>query len=200
MHTSKMERLMLTIAENVKNGENLANININLRDEDIGDEEFEDMFFKSRIDEGETIKYILLEIEKHLRGPNQVIQLETDATVEHILPKKPSEEWSKEEFFMGIDAKDRDFEAYSNRIGNMTLLSKSPNSRVKNRSFCIKKTEAYLYEDLKLTTETVLKMEKCAVELEKEDPEFQNIKEWTAAIIEERSRCFAKLAKTIWGL
>ena len=202
MHTSKMEKIMLDVAKKVNDGMSLAEINIDLRKKDLGDDEFEERFFKLEIDEGESIKYILLEIESYLRGNDQVIQLEADATVEHVLPKKPSKDWIEDEFFRGLkDDDDHDFKPYSKRIGNMTLLSKSPNSRVKNRSFCLKKTEAYAQEEtLKLTSETVLKMVKCEEELEKSNPEFQNIKEWTAAIIVERSKCFAKLAKMIWSL
>ena len=202
MHTSQMEKIMLDVAKNVDNGKDLTDIIIGLRKKDLGGDEFEDRFSKIRIEEGESIKYILLEIEKYLRGNDQVIQLEGDATVEHILPKKPSEDWIVDEFFKGWkNDDDRDFKSHYKRIGNMTLLSKSPNSRIKNRSFCIKKTEAYSQEEmLKLTTETVLKMVKCAEELEKHDSEFQNIKEWTAVIIDERSKCFAKLAKSIWDL
>lgn len=202
IHTSRMEDIMLSVAKNINEGMVYVDVLLDLRKKDIGDDEFEYKFSKLKIDEGESIKYILLEIERHLRGGNPVIQLEADATVEHILPKKPSGDWIKDEFFKDWDySEDQDFESHCKRIGNMTLLSKSPNSTVKNRSFCIKKSEAYLQEKtLMLTSKTVLEMTKCEEELDKSKPEFQNIKEWTAAIIDERSKCFAKLAKMIWSL
>lgn len=202
IHTSRMEDIMLNVAKSINDGKAYVDVLLDLRKEDIGDDEFEDRFSKLKIDEGESIKYILLEIERYLRGGNPVIQLESDATVEHILPKKPSKAWVKDDFFKDWEnVDDRDFESHSKRIGNMTLLSKSPNSSVKNNSFCVKRSEAYLQEEtLKLTSETVLKMTTCEEELEKREHEFQDIKEWTATIIDERSKCFAKLARVIWSL
>lgn len=203
LHPSKMEDIMLDVAKKIEQGESLADITSLLRQKDIDDDEFESEFRKFKPDESEVIKYILLEIEKYLRNSQDVLQLKTDATVEHILPKDPGGNWNKGEFFNeGGDGAEHSFESYHNRIGNMTLLTKGLNSKIQNKSFCVKKTEAYKNEKtLHITLETVLKMAKCAEELGRSTrPEFNDVKEWTARIIDERSECFSKLARIIWSM
>ena len=204
MHPSEIERHMLKIARMVDNDDEFKSILEYLRKNDIGDEEFENKFYGFRSGESEVIKYILLEIERYLRGDQAVLQLKDDATVEHILPKKAKEHWNQKDFFNEWKGEDenRYFERHYDRIGNMTLLSKGLNSKIKNKSFCVKKNEVYVYEDtLKITSETVLKTVKCAEELGTNfKAEFSDVKEWTAVSIDERSRCFAKLAKMIWDI
>lgn len=202
-HPSEMEDDMLSVARMVDNGQSLTNIIEYLRKKDAGDEEFEGDFYRFRVGDSEVIKYVLLEIERYLRGDQAIIQLNSEATVEHILPKNAKEYWNKEDFFSGWDLeKDRDFDLHYDRIGNMTLLSKGLNSKIKNKSFCVKKTEAYVNEKfLQITRETVLKMAKCAEELGPDfKPELEDVKEWTALTIDERSKCFAKLARIIWDI
>lgn len=202
-HPSEIELHMLEIANMIKDGKSMPDIINVLCKEDLGDEEFEDRFYKSRPEESDIIKYILLEIERHLRGEQGVLQLKTDATVEHILPKTPGKDWSPDDFFdRQNDNDEREFKSYQDRIGNMTLLTRGPNSKIKNKSFCVKKTEVYVNEDtLQITAKTVLKMLKCEEESEMDiSDETEDIKEWTAKIIDKRSRCFAKLAKIIWSL
>ena len=53
-----MEDIMLNVAKSINEGKVYVDVLLDLRKEDIGDDEFEDRFSKLKIDEGESIKYL----------------------------------------------------------------------------------------------------------------------------------------------
>jgi uncharacterized protein with ParB-like and HNH nuclease domain len=79
--------------------------------------------------------FILEEVEKYLsRGSDGSARLDSAPTVEHILPKKPTEEWKTE---LGEGFKEAHGE-YVDTLGNLTLVTQSVNSRLSNHTFAEK--------------------------------------------------------------
>ncbi len=104
----------------------------------------------------ELAKYILIRINDDMMSENgnlQEFEENEQVNLEHIIPKKPNAEWKK--FF---ENKNIDYTTLNHKIGNMTLLLGTWNSRLKN-NFFTKKVEEYkesklpLNEDLKRLTE-----------------------------------------------
>jgi hypothetical protein len=101
------------------------------------DQEFQTMFKLRRgIDSG-IARYMLLEIENSMR-PGHPIE---STTLEHILPQEPSQ-W-------GLEAGNEEVEVLIHRLGNLTLLKNSDNSRIQNFPFEEKKV-IYHEEQLKI--------------------------------------------------
>lgn len=101
------------------------------------DQEFQTMFKLRRgIDSG-IARYMLLEIENSMR-PGHPIE---STTLEHILPQEPIQ-W-------GLNAGNEDVEVLIHRLGNLTILKNSDNSRIQNFPFEEKKI-VYLEENLKI--------------------------------------------------
>jgi len=67
------------------------------------------------------VRYILLSIENQRCGTSYSV-LDSDASIEHILPENPNEEW--ENFFKG-DA----IQSYITRLGNLSLLEEKLNTK-----------------------------------------------------------------------
>ena len=107
-----------------------------------------------------SISNILLEVEKHQRGRKQerIQFLNTDLTIEHVLPQTWFAHWpvndnfiSEEDFNLAIHAvmteedKEGKYHQIENRnkllhsLGNLTILTSSLNPSVSNASFEIKK-------------------------------------------------------------
>ena len=107
-----------------------------------------------------SISNILLEVEKHQRGRKQekIQFLNTDLTIEHILPQTWFEHWpindsfiSEVDFNLAVHAvmteedKEGKYHQIENRnkllhtLGNLTILTSSLNPSVSNASFKIKK-------------------------------------------------------------
>jgi uncharacterized protein with ParB-like and HNH nuclease domain len=101
------------------------------------DQEFQTLFKLRRgIDSG-IARYMLLEIENSMR-PGHPIE---STTLEHILPQEPSQ-W-------GLNAGSEEVEVLIHRLGNLTILKNSDNSRIQNFPFGEKKL-IYLEENLKI--------------------------------------------------
>jgi hypothetical protein len=101
------------------------------------DQEFQTMFKLRRgIDSG-IARYMLLEIENSMRLGHPI----ESTTLEHILPQEPIQ-W-------GLNAGNEDVEVLIHRLGNLTILKNSDNSRIQNFPFEEKKI-VYLEENLKI--------------------------------------------------
>ena len=97
----------------------------------VDDRAFEDSFATYSINSKgnrKLLKYILCRIEDHLTGAIRKRDPETDpATIEHILPRNPSDKWAEE--FAGNERYDA-----VDRIGNSTLLESSLNREIGSSS------------------------------------------------------------------
>jgi hypothetical protein len=143
------------------------------------DEEFKNAFATARVSQYPLARYYLRSIERCIRGeaqPELVPQQDTDfLNLEHILPQEPSGNWAH------IDSETAD--AYTKRIGNMTLLKARTNTDFGNASFKIKRVE-YKKSPLKITT--------LICDLTKEDTL------WGPSQINERQRILAEYALKAW--
>lgn len=87
----------------------------------------EDFYGKFR---GRLAKYTLLRIEYSAKERDLLDNLE-NITVEHILPRSPTDEWKK---IFGYD-----YDKYVNKLGNLTLIKGNLNSKMRNKPFNEKK-------------------------------------------------------------
>lgn len=112
-------------------------------------------------------KYLLMRLNMDLSENSSIKKMYESATIniEHILPQNPKEnsEW------MAL-FNDREREKYTNRIGNLVLLSRKKNSLANNKIFSKKIVEYYSkgITDFELTKE------------------IKKYKKWTTEEIEER--------------
>lgn len=108
------------------------------------DTEFETAFAAARPRPRE-IKYLLLQLESHLRKEDYDRK---PLTVEHILPKEPNRrEWDAN-FFKDPEYVDK----YIGRLGNLVLLPRAENKNVRNEAFA-KKKKVYAKSDQLLARE-----------------------------------------------
>ncbi len=116
------------------------------------------------------IRYILFELENQLSNNSYDFE-EHNATIEHILPENPSEEWEKH-FAKNV------WEKYIFRIGNYTLLEAGKNRNVGNKSY----------------EEKITIFETSAFEMARRI----NYLEWNANVLDKRQLELAKIATSIW--
>ena len=119
------------------------------------------------------VKYILCLLEERAGGVSRDPATEP-ATLEHIVPQNPSEDWFGSFTALEVDAA-------TNRIGNMTLLESAVNREVGNAPYT-QKCAAYEGSAYALTRE-VAEMA----------PD-----EWTFALMENRQRLLARRATQVW--
>ena len=139
------------------------------------DEEFMNAFEVKMFKTQQTAKkarYFLYRIERYLNEDKSVSF--DNSSLEHILPKNPSERWLKE-----FENEDR-LEDLTDRIGNMTLLSHKHNTSLTNKGFEEKKIS--LKESAFKITEQCLQYSK-----------------WDASAISDRQKWLAEQAKIIWS-
>ena len=111
----------------------------------VNDEKFENDFSTLEINTQKNkklIRYILISLENHIAGYN--LDYEDDpASIEHILPENPSEEWDT---LFPYDIQER----YTYRIGNYTLLEENLNRNAQNKVFS-EKHKIYTKSNYKVT-------------------------------------------------
>jgi hypothetical protein len=172
------ERALDVSMGKIKNTKELSS---NLESAIPSDEEFKNAFATARVSQHTLARYYLRSIEQCIRGeaqPELVPQQDTDfLNLEHILPQEPSDNWPH------IDSETAD--AYTKRIGNMTLLKTRTNTDFGNASFKTKRIE-YKKSPLRITT--------LICELTKED------EPWGPSQISERQRILADYALKTWPL
>jgi len=118
-------------------------------------------------------KYVLCKLEED--AGNRPCDHETDpATIEHILPENPTEPW--EQAFPN-----ERWDAYIDRLGNLTLLESNRNREVGNKTY-EEKLPAYADSAYAL-----------ARRLAEEAPE-----QWTPELLEARQRRMAERAVHLW--
>ncbi len=121
-----------------------------------------------------TAKYILAQIEKS--NKNIINYKDSEISLEHILPKSPSEDWIK---IFG-----KDYNDYIYRIANYLLLNKNINKKVENGSFKDKKLGYLSNENIQFS----------------EKDYFESIDSWTPKEFNKRSNNMAQKAKNIWKI
>lgn len=118
-------------------------------------------------------KYVLCRLEED--AGNHPCDHETDpATIEHILPENPTEPW--EQAFPC-----ERWDAYINRLGNLTLLESNRNREVGNQTY---REKLCAYADSAYAL---------ASRLPEEAPE-----QWTPELLEARQRRMAERAAHLW--
>jgi hypothetical protein len=118
-------------------------------------------------------KYILCRLESDAGG-KEVDAETTSATVEHVLPENPTDEWAE-----AIPPRQWSDAVY--RLGNLTLLELSANRRVGNGPYTAK-VEAY--------ADSAYAVSQQLAELAPEG--------WSLDLLEERQRLLAKRAVHLW--
>ena len=109
------------------------------------DEDFEKAFSVKVLRDAKKARYILTEIEKHISEGKIEISSDTKkVNLEHIFPRNPSQEWK--EMFKSIG--DDDAKKWIYRIGNLALLSTSPNKSYGSRGFAVKREDVYSQEKI----------------------------------------------------
>lgn len=122
-------------------------------------------------------RYILAKIEDKQRQDRERVTDPDNLTLEHVMPRNPSQEWHEEWRDLEIP-----MEEFVNRFGNMTLLLEKPGRGIKNASFKEKVSSVYAHSDL-IITQGLLEYSK-----------------WGANEIQMRQEKLAKVACRIWNL
>jgi uncharacterized protein with ParB-like and HNH nuclease domain len=141
----------------------------------IDDERFENLFSTKQVNtksKKKLARYILYSLENQIAGTERNFEDET-ATIEHILPENPSDEW--EEVFTHEEQ-----ENYVYRLGNLTLLESSKNNDCGIKSFSDKQ-KIYQQSQYQMTKQI-------------------DYPEWTVNQIRLRQESLAKTAKTVWKI
>ncbi len=124
-------------------------------------------------------KYVLLRLDLAMRaGANVVQAYRGDITVEHVLPRNPG---SGSPWLSLFDDRERD--EWTNRLGNLVLLSRKTNSRSGRKSFAEKITEGYFVksmQDFQLTNQ------------------MASYTQWTPNEVSQRHRDLLQLAERTW--
>lgn len=118
------------------------------------------------------VRYILLSIENQ-RYCTSYSVLDRDASIEHILPENPNEEW--ENFFKGDT-----IQSYIARLGNLSLLEEKLNTKDAADKIFEEKKQSYKKSKFQMT---------------------QNLctyPHWDSSTIKERQLKMAKTAAAIW--
>jgi hypothetical protein len=121
------------------------------------------------------MKFILFEIERHVSPAHTALDpLSGRYTVEHILPEHPADNWPA--------FNDEQVERCVYRIGNMTILAKSPNRDIGNASYGDKKA-IYGQSEFEITRRIVVECD-----------------EWTPERVAARQQWLARQATAVWRI
>ena len=161
-----------------RDGGGMAEAEKILAEADVTDEQFKSDFAVKEFNAGRSpenrlanraVRYILGKMERIMGGTDEL----RDATIEHILPSHPGDEW--DQFF---PPKGR--ENFARRLGNYCFLSEEDNNASANRPYVDKKG---VYEKSRYRT-----ARECA----------KNHSEWTQEEMTKRQERMADLAADIW--
>jgi uncharacterized protein DUF262/uncharacterized protein DUF1524 len=133
------------------------------------DEQFTTKFKTARVGRRSSARYVLQEMEHAIRKTKELAVEGTDRVhVEHIYPQTPADpdKW-------------KDHDLWIDRLGNLTLLAKRINEKIKNATFSAKKPE-YEKSDLEVTKQLL------------------KYADWNTANVNERQEWMAAFAKDIW--
>lgn len=174
-NTQPMEREYVEAARKVRRGEitTASQVFASLRLLYVSDEAFEADFASAKIptpNNKSLVRYVLFAIENQLSGNTR--SYENDgATVEHILPENPNEEW------LAIFP-EPSTDIY--RLGNYTLLEAAANRKIERKPIDEKKAE-YSKSGYQLSNSF-------------------GWNEWTRSQLNDRQKSMAKTATAVWRL
>lgn len=145
--TGRVEGIYTQQARRVREGQikNAHDLARSMSGDVPSDSEFRIDFRSASVSKSSIARYYLRTLESVAEGgvgleyivnPDQM-----EVNLEHVLPKRPSDDW-------GID--EETIDEYVDRIGNLALLTQKLNSKIKNASFSIKRP-IYLESRLALT-------------------------------------------------
>jgi hypothetical protein len=143
------------------------------------DAEFKDAFLFKESKDARRVRYILSEIEAHISNYT-VTAVEADpakVNLEHILPKKTNQHWTQKITGIAVD----DYGSYTNRLGNLALVTKSKNKAAGSKSFSDKKADILVGSEFSTTR----KAAEAAI--------------WNAEAIEARQAYLATHAVKTWS-
>ena len=174
-NTQPMEREYVEAARKVRQGNitNAGQVFASLRQLYIADDSFEVDFSTLKMptpNNKALVRYILFALENHLSG--NIRSYENDgATIEHILPENPTEEWMQLFSEPSID---------TYRLGNYTLLEAAANRSIERKNIDEKK-EQYQKSGYKLSNSF-------------------GWNQWSKSQLNDRQSWMAKTAKAVWRL
>ena len=96
------------------------------------------------------LRIVLERIENHM---NSAPVDQSKLSVEHLMPQTPTGEW----LLMTGCENNEEYEKYLNKLGNLTLASKSDNSKMQNRPFEYKRNVLQTTSHLKINQEVLSK-------------------------------------------
>lgn len=174
-HSGKLEEVYNKAAIKIANGELTTPQQLaeEVKELYLTDTDFRNDFSTTSLNtrrNKKLIRYILFELENQISGNSYDFE-ENNATIEHILPENPSEEWEKY-FSKNV------VENYVFRIGNYTLLEPTKNRDIGN----------------KIYAEKIKVFETSGFEMTKKI----NFPEWNANNLDKRQSELAKIATSIW--
>lgn len=140
----------------------------------VADVDFQRSFDAFAFSKADIARYVLGEINAKIETDGSLV-IDPDASLEHIMPRKPSNEWKN---VPGSD----ELPSWVERIGNLTVLEKAVNARLGSKGFDKKKEAGFSKSKLAINGDVVAK------------------DDWTVAEIAERSATFAALAPKIWRI
>ena len=117
------------------------------------------------------VRFILFKLEERLSGNSHEFE-NARYGIEHVLPENPGDDWQQ------FDERQREASTY--RLGNMTLLDSSTNRRLGNIGFT-ERQRAYLESEFAITRKLA-----------------QEFDTWTVDKIRLRQGWMAKQASGIW--
>lgn len=177
LQANEQERTYSKVAIGISNGdlknagEVIRKLNSIYPSDDVFKANFSDKSFDtSNSRNKQVVRYILGKIEAHTEGHTNTSQ--PRATIEHVLPENPSENWSN---FNEADAVSHVY-----RIGNMIQLEEALNREASNHSFEEKK-KIFKKSNLKTASDIAKQTE-----------------DWNKETISTRQKKMAKVAACIW--
>jgi Protein of unknown function DUF262/Protein of unknown function (DUF1524) len=145
------------------------------------DEDFKLAFARYSESTAKVAKYVLsaLELEARRRDTGSFAELEPSPqlTLEHILPQSPGDPWK------AVLEPDPELIDYTERLGNLTLLTKGSNKSAGNQSYADKASAIYQKSSLLITSGI--------------PTHYSN---WERDSIRSRQDWLASLAPSIWSL
>ncbi len=178
LNPNLMEKVYNKIAIMIYNNEisKFNTLKENLKEIYVNDDTFVNIFKTKEIPTAgknkSLVKYILTKIENQI-SEKEYNHLDSNFTIEHILPENFDENWNK--------AFSNEADKYIYRLGNYTLLEKKFNHKLGNKHFT-EKLRFYKKSQFKLSKDEL------------------NYDEWNISTLNNYQSKLAKYAKSVWKL
>jgi len=180
LQTSEQERTYYAVTNRISKGEaaNLANTLDGMKPVYPTDDSFRAAFSDKALSTAQSrnnrvARYILCELERQISGADHDFQSD-NLSIEHVCPLNPQGTWPH--------FSDEDVEAFSTRLGNMTLLQTGQNQDLGNAEYEVKRP-IYAKSIYKITRQVA-----------------EDNAEWTPERIGHRQRALANVATGIWRI